>query len=45
MFSSFIKFLVGFTLLIILGIGALALTSYASPYLDNIKATVIDIFK
>ncbi|MEK7558432.1 MAG: hypothetical protein AAB507_01235 [Patescibacteria group bacterium] len=44
MFNNFLKFFIGFTLLIILGISALALTSYSAPYLKDIKATILQAF-
>lgn len=44
MFNDFLKFALGFTLIIILGIGALALSSYAAPYLKDIKASVLEAF-
>lgn len=45
MFNSFLKFLFGFTLLIILGMGVLALTSYAAPFFKGVKAGVFEAFK
>ncbi|MEK7129157.1 MAG: hypothetical protein AAB858_02285 [Patescibacteria group bacterium] len=42
MFNNFLKFFFGFTLLIVLGVSALALSSYASPYLKDIKASVFE---
>ncbi|MEK7662413.1 MAG: hypothetical protein AAB355_02905 [Patescibacteria group bacterium] len=43
--NDFLKLAAGFTIFIILGVTGIALSSYASPYLDSIKASVIGAFK
>jgi len=43
--NDFLKLAAGFTILIILGVTGIALSSYAAPYLDSIKAAVLDAFR
>lgn len=45
MLKSFFRFVFGFLALLLVGLGALALTSFAAPYFESTKAAVFSIFK
>ncbi|MDP3957962.1 MAG: hypothetical protein Q8Q36_00685 [bacterium] len=45
MLKSFFRFAFGFLALVLIGLGALALTSFAAPYLGNTKAAVLSAFE
>lgn len=45
MFASFIKFTLGFIAILLIGIGFMALSSYATPFFAGAKAAILDAFR